>query len=114
LDRRLISRDVIILIGYLSLFLLTQQLMEIRPSAISKAADVPHLLTLPRAVVAWRSEALVYQRKRGKYSENQRTAVTVPGRRKRGSRCVYHQSLRSPERQQHGGQRQQMKNVAAC
>lgn len=41
-----ISRDVVILIGYLSLFLLTQQLMEIRPSAISKAATFFDLLTL--------------------------------------------------------------------
>ena len=41
-----ISRDVIILVGYLSLFLLTQQLMEIRPSAISKAATFLHLVTL--------------------------------------------------------------------
>ncbi len=41
-----ISRDVVILLGYLSLFLLTQQLMEIRPSAISKAATFLHLLTL--------------------------------------------------------------------
>ena len=40
-----ISRDVIILVGYLSLFLLTQQLMEIRPSAISKAATFLHLAT---------------------------------------------------------------------
>lgn len=41
-----ISRDVIILVGYLSLFLLTQELMEIRPSAISKAATFLHLVTL--------------------------------------------------------------------
>jgi cardiolipin synthase len=41
-----ISRDVIILIGYLSLFLLTQRLMEIRPSAISKAATFLHLVTV--------------------------------------------------------------------
>jgi cardiolipin synthase (CMP-forming) len=41
-----ISRDVIILIGYLTLFLLTQQLMEIRPSAVSKAATFLHLVTL--------------------------------------------------------------------
>ena len=54
-----ISRDVIILIGYLSLFLLTQQLMEIRPSAISKAATFLHLLTLSAVLLSlWRSEAL--------------------------------------------------------
>jgi len=41
-----ISRDVIILLGYLSLFLLTQRLMEIRPSAISKAATFLHLVTV--------------------------------------------------------------------
>src|ERR1043166_8086270 len=41
-----ISRDVIILIGYLSLFLLTQRLMEIRASAISKAATFLHLVTV--------------------------------------------------------------------
>jgi cardiolipin synthase len=41
-----ISRDVIILLGYLSLFLLTQRLMEIRPSAISKAATFFHLVTV--------------------------------------------------------------------
>ena len=52
-----ISRDVIILIGYLSLFLLTQQLMEIRPSPISKAATFLHLVTLGAVLLnLWRSE----------------------------------------------------------
>jgi cardiolipin synthase len=51
-----ISRDVIILIGYLSLFLLTQQLMEIRPSPISKAATFLHLVTLAAVLLnLWRS-----------------------------------------------------------
>jgi cardiolipin synthase (CMP-forming) len=54
-----ISRDVIILIGYLSLFLLTQQLMEIRPSAISKAATFLHLATLSAVLLSrWKTEAL--------------------------------------------------------
>ena len=54
-----ISRDVIILIGYLSLFLLTQQLMEIRPSAISKAATFLHLATLSAVLLSrWRPSAL--------------------------------------------------------
>jgi cardiolipin synthase len=53
-----ISRDVIILVGYLSLFLLTQQLMEIRPSPISKAATFLHLVTLAAVLLhLWRSEA---------------------------------------------------------
>jgi cardiolipin synthase len=52
-----ISRDVIILVGYLSLFLLTQQLMEIRPSAISKAATFLHLVTLSVVLLSlWRFE----------------------------------------------------------
>ncbi len=52
-----ISRDVIILVGYLSLFLLTQQLMEIRPSAISKAATFLHLVTLSVVLLSlWRVE----------------------------------------------------------
>ena len=52
-----ISRDVIILIGYLSLFLLTQQIMEIRPSAISKAATFLQLATLSAVLLSlWRSE----------------------------------------------------------
>ncbi|HSD10930.1 MAG TPA: CDP-alcohol phosphatidyltransferase family protein, partial [Candidatus Binatia bacterium] len=52
-----ISRDVIILIGYLSLFLLTQQLMEIRPSAISKAATFLQLATLSVVLLSlWKSE----------------------------------------------------------
>jgi cardiolipin synthase (CMP-forming) len=41
-----ISRDVIILTGYLMLFLLTQRMMEIRPSGLSKLATFLHLLTL--------------------------------------------------------------------
>lgn len=41
-----ITRDVVILTGYLTLFLLTQQLMEIRPSVLSKASTFFHLLTL--------------------------------------------------------------------
>lgn len=41
-----ISRDVIILTGYLMLFLLTQRMMEIRPSSLSKLATFFHLLTL--------------------------------------------------------------------
>ena len=50
-----ISRDVIILTGYLSLFLLTQRLMEIRPTAISKAATFLHLLTVSAVLLAlWR------------------------------------------------------------
>jgi cardiolipin synthase (CMP-forming) len=50
-----ISRDVIILIGYLSLFLLTQRLMEIRPSPISKAATFLHLVTLSVVLLSlWR------------------------------------------------------------
>lgn len=54
-----ISRDVIILIGYLTLFLLTQQLMEIRPSMISKAATFLHLVTLSAVLLSlWRTEAL--------------------------------------------------------
>jgi cardiolipin synthase len=54
-----ISRDVIILIGYLSLFLLTQQLMEIRPSPFSKAATFLHLVTLAVVLLnLWKSEAL--------------------------------------------------------
>lgn len=52
-----ISRDVIILVGYLSLFLLTQQLMQIRPSAISKAATFLHLVTLSVVLLSlWRSD----------------------------------------------------------
>ena len=47
-----ISRDVIILVGYLTLFLLTQQLMEIRPSAVSKAATFLHLVTLSAVLLA--------------------------------------------------------------
>jgi len=54
-----ISRDVIILIGYLTLFLLTQQLMEIRPSAISKAATFLHLVTLSAVLLSlWRAEVV--------------------------------------------------------
>ena len=54
-----ISRDVIILIGYLTLFLLTQQLMEIRPSAISKAATFLHLVTLSAVLLSlWKSQAV--------------------------------------------------------
>jgi cardiolipin synthase (CMP-forming) len=50
-----ISRDVIILTGYLILFLLTQKLMEIRPSAFSKAATFFHLSTLALVLLAlWR------------------------------------------------------------
>ena len=47
-----ISRDIIILTGYLTLFLLTQQLMEIRPSALSKATTFFHLLTLSIVLLA--------------------------------------------------------------
>lgn len=55
-----ISRDVVILTGYLSLFLLTQRLMEIRPAAISKAATFLHLLTLTIVLVAlWRPDGLL-------------------------------------------------------
>lgn len=54
-----ISRDVIILIGYLTLFLLTQQLMEIRPSAISKAATFLHLVTLSAVLLSlWKAEVV--------------------------------------------------------
>jgi cardiolipin synthase len=54
-----ISREVIILTGYLTLFLLTQQLMEIRPSAISKAATALHLTTLSAVLLTlWSPEAL--------------------------------------------------------
>ena len=41
-----ISRDVIILTGYLMLFFLTEKMMEIRPSVVSKLATFLHLLTL--------------------------------------------------------------------
>ena len=58
-----ISRDVIILLGYLSLFLLTQQLMEIRPSAISKAATFLHLATLAAVLLSlWREAPAVRNR----------------------------------------------------
>jgi cardiolipin synthase len=51
-----ISREVVILIGYLSLFLLTQELMEIRPSAISKAATFFHLATLSAVLLSlWKA-----------------------------------------------------------
>ncbi|MGH7897921.1 MAG: CDP-alcohol phosphatidyltransferase family protein [Candidatus Binatia bacterium] len=54
-----ISREVVILTGYLMLFLLTQQLMEIRPSAVSKAATALHLTTLSAVLFSlWRPEAL--------------------------------------------------------
>jgi cardiolipin synthase (CMP-forming) len=54
-----ISREVIILTGYLTLFLLTQQLMEIRPSAVSKAATALHLTTLSGVLIClWSPEAL--------------------------------------------------------
>ncbi len=54
-----ISREVVILVGYLSLFLLTQQLMEIRPSAISKAATFFHLATLSAVLLSlWRPGAV--------------------------------------------------------
>lgn len=54
-----ISREVVILTGYLTLFLLTQQLMEIRPSVISKAATFLHLVTLSAVLIAlWRPAAL--------------------------------------------------------
>jgi len=54
-----ISREVVILTGYLTLFLLTQQLMEIRPSAISKAATFLHLVTLSAVLITlWRPLAL--------------------------------------------------------
>jgi cardiolipin synthase len=53
-----ISREVIILTGYMTLFLLTQQLMEIRPSAISKAATFFHLVTLSGVLLSlWRGES---------------------------------------------------------
>jgi len=55
-----ISRDVIILVGYLSLFLLTQQLMEIRPSVFSKAATFLHLATLAAVLLSlWRAAPAV-------------------------------------------------------
>ncbi len=55
-----ISRDVIILTGYLTLFLLTQQLMEIRPSALSKTATFFHLLTLSLVLLAlWHPGAML-------------------------------------------------------
>ena len=41
-----ISRDVVILSGYLMLFLLTQKMMEISPTGVSKLATFFHLLTL--------------------------------------------------------------------
>lgn len=54
-----ISRDVVILTGYLTLFLLTQQPMEIRPSVISKTATLLHLVTLTSVLLSlWRPEAL--------------------------------------------------------
>ena len=46
-----ISRDVVILAGYLMLFLLTQRMMEIRPSVASKLATFFHLLTLSCVLV---------------------------------------------------------------
>lgn len=54
-----ISRDVIILTGYMTLFLLTQQLMEIRPSVLSKVTTFFHLLTLSLVLlVLWRPGAV--------------------------------------------------------
>lgn len=54
-----LSRDVIILGGYVMLFFLTQRMMEIRPSAASKLATFCHLLTLSSAlVVLYRPAAL--------------------------------------------------------
>ena len=51
-----ISRDVLILSGYLTLFLLTQQAMEIRPSAFSKASTFLQLLTLSVVLLhLWRT-----------------------------------------------------------
>lgn len=41
-----LSRDIVILTGYLMLFLLTEKMMEIRPSIVSKLATFFHLLTL--------------------------------------------------------------------
>jgi cardiolipin synthase len=47
-----LTRDVIILVGYLTLFLLTQRLMEIRPSMLSKISTFCSILTLC-AVLLW-------------------------------------------------------------
>lgn len=41
-----ISRDVVILAGYVMLFFLTQRMMEIRPSVVSKLATFFQLVTL--------------------------------------------------------------------
>jgi cardiolipin synthase len=50
-----ISRDVVILTGYLMLFLMTQRLMEIRPSALSKTSTFFQLLTLSCVLLSlWR------------------------------------------------------------
>jgi cardiolipin synthase len=53
------TREVVILTGYLTLFLLTQRAMEIRPSAISKATTFFHLVTLSVVLLAlWRGHSL--------------------------------------------------------
>lgn len=46
------SRDVIILTGYLTLFLLTQRAMEIHPSALSKVGTFLQLVTLTSVLVS--------------------------------------------------------------
>lgn len=56
-----VSRDVLILTGYLTLFLLTQRLMEIRPSPLSKASTFLHLLTLSMVLLSlWRPGAVAH------------------------------------------------------
>lgn len=45
-----ISRDVVILAGYVMLFFLTERMMEIRPSVVSKLATFLHLATLSSAL----------------------------------------------------------------
>lgn len=54
-----ISRDVIILAGYVMLFFLTERMMEIRPSVLSKLTTFCHLLTLSSVLlVLYRPNAI--------------------------------------------------------
>ena len=63
-----LSRDILIMSGYLVLFLMTQELMEIRPSLASKATTFLHLSSVSVALLSlWSPNLLSASFNRGLY-----------------------------------------------
>ena len=95
-----ITRDVLILGGYLMLFLMTQRTMEVRPSAASKASTFFQLLTLSLVLLSlWRPESVSSLALLGVFGVTA-ALTTVSGVQYVARGLGWYQSIATPEKAQ--------------